>query len=130
MSSVNKVILIGNVGADPELRFLPNGNAVLNFRMATTEKWTDRDGQRQEKTEWHRVQQWGKLAEQVHALIFKGCKVYVEGKLQSREYEDRQGQKRTVVEINAWTVISLTKRDQSRREPQDEGGHHADPIPF
>lgn len=102
MASVNKVILLGNLGADPEVRFTPSGQAVANFRMATTDSWTDRaSGQRQERTEWHRIVVWGKLAELAGEYLSKGRQVYVEGRLQTRQWDDRDGQKRYTTEIVA-----------------------------
>lgn len=98
---VNKVILIGNLGADPEVRYTASGTAVGNFRIATSESWTDRDGQKQERTEWHRIVVWGKLAELAGEYLSKGRQVYVEGRLQTRQWDDRDGQKRYTTEIVA-----------------------------
>ncbi len=99
--SVNKVILIGRLGRDPEMRFTPAGKAVTNFTMATSEFWTDQSGERQERTEWHRIVTWGKLAENSAKLLTKGKQCYVEGRLQTREWEDRDGNKRYTTEIVA-----------------------------
>lgn len=111
MASVNKVILVGHLGADPEVRFTPSGQAVANFRMATSETWTDRaTGQRQERTEWHRVVVWGKLGELCGEYLRKGRQCYVEGRLQTREWQDRDGQKRYTTEIVASQVIFLGGR--------------------
>ena len=116
MASVNKVILIGNLGADPEVRYTQGGQAVTELRMATSEQWTDKDGQRQERTEWHAVSVWGKTAELCGQYLAKGRKVYVEGRLESREYTDKEGIKRKVWEVRADKVTFLdgTKRDAER----------------
>src|SRR5690606_37079644 len=111
MASVNKVILVGHLGADPEVRFTPSGQAVANFRMATSETWTDRaSGQRQERTEWHRIVVWGKLGELCGEYLRKGRQCYVEGRLQTREWQDRDGQKRYTTEIVANQVVFLGGR--------------------
>jgi single-strand DNA-binding protein len=99
--SVNKVIVMGRLGADPELKTLSSGQSVANFNVATSENWVDRDGQKQEKTEWHRIVVWGKLAEVCRQYLSKGRQVFVEGKLQTRSWEDQQGQKRYTTEIVA-----------------------------
>ena len=110
MASVNKVILVGNLGRDPELRYTQGGQAVANFTVATNEQWRDRDGNPQERVEWHRVVVWGKSAENCAQYLQKGRSVYVEGRLQTREWEDREGQKRRTTEINALTVQFLGSR--------------------
>ena len=99
---INKVILIGNLGNDPEMRHTPNGAGVCEFRLATNEAWTDKQGQRQERTEWHRVVVWGKKAEVCSKYLSKGRQVYVEGRLRTRSWEDKEGQTRytTVVVAN------------------------------
>ena len=121
MASVNKVILVGNLGADPEVRYTQGGQAVTELRMATSEQWTDKDGQRQERTEWHAVTVWGKTAELCGQYLAKGRKVYVEGRLESREYTDKEGVKRKVWEIRADKVTFLggTKRDEDRPSASD-----------
>src|SRR5215468_3929374 len=96
---VNKVILIGNLGADPELRYTPGGQAVCDIRLATNESWTDKNGQKQERTEWHRVVMWGKPAEICKQYLTKGQKLYVEGRLQTRSWDDKEGNKRYSTEI-------------------------------
>ena len=96
---VNKVILIGNLGADPEVRFTTSGTAVANMRLATTEKWTDKNGQKQEQTEWHRLVVFGRLAEICRDYLNKGSRIYVEGRLQTRSWEDQGGNKRYTTEI-------------------------------
>ena len=93
MSGVNKVILIGNLGANPEMRFTQGGQAVANLRIATTERWTDKSGQRQESTEWHRVVLFGKTAEVAQKYLTKGRQVFIEGRIQTRQWQDQQGQK-------------------------------------
>ncbi|GIW44171.1 MAG: hypothetical protein KatS3mg077_1453 [Candidatus Binatia bacterium] len=104
---VNKVILIGNLGRDPEVRFTPNGQAVARFSVATTEKWRDQQGQLQERTEWHNVVVWGKQAEACGQYLAKGRQVYVEGRLQTRSYDDKDGVKRQITEVIAQTVRFL-----------------------
>lgn len=100
MRGVNKVILLGNVGGDPETRYLPNGNAVTNITLATSDKWKDKQtGQAQERTEWHRVVFFGKIAEIAGEYLKKGSQVYVEGRLQTRKWQDQSGQDRYTTEI-------------------------------
>ncbi|KYG64891.1 single-stranded DNA-binding protein [Bdellovibrio bacteriovorus] len=106
MSGVNKVILVGRLGADPEVKAIGSGSTVARLNIATSESWV-KDGQRQERTEWHRVTVWGKLAEICGKHLAKGRQVYVEGKLQTRQWEDQQGQKRYTTEIVASTVQFL-----------------------
>lgn len=110
MASVNKVILVGNLGRDPELRYTQGGQAVANFTIATTERFSTRDGDRQERTEWHRIVTWGKTAELCAQYLSKGRSVYLEGRLQTREWEDKEGQKRKTTEITAQTVQFLGGR--------------------
>ena len=92
--SVNKVILVGRLGQDPEVKYTPSGAAVANFSVATNESWVDRSGQKQERTEWHRVVVWGKQAENCGQYLGKGRQVYLEGRLQTRQWQDQQGQSR------------------------------------
>jgi single-strand DNA-binding protein len=108
---VNKVILIGNLGADPEVRFTPGGQAVANFRIATSESWTDKNGQKQERTEWHRIVVWGKLAELCGEYLKKGRQCYVEGRLQTREWTDKENRKNYTTEVVANAVTFLGGRD-------------------
>ena len=108
--SVNKVILVGNLGKDPELRSTPQGTQVARFSVATTESWKDRSGQRQEKTEWHNVVAWDKLATICGEYLQKGKLVYVEGRIQSRSYDDKDGQKKYITEIKADNVTMLGPR--------------------
>ncbi len=102
--SVNKVILLGRLGQDPELKYTPGGSPVCNFSVATTESWTDKAGQKQEKTEWHRVVVWGKLAELCNQYLAKGRQCFLEGRLQTRSWDDKEGNKRYTTEIMANTV--------------------------
>jgi single-strand DNA-binding protein len=110
MASVNKVILVGNLGRDPELRYTQSGQAVVNFTLATNENYTKKSGEREERTEWHRVIAWARTAELCAEYLAKGRTVYVEGRLQTREWEDREGQKRRTTEIVAQTVQFLGGR--------------------
>jgi single-strand DNA-binding protein len=101
MASVNKVILLGNLGRDPEVRFTQGGTPVANFTMATTDRWSDPSGEKKEKTEWHRIVVWGKQAEIAGEYLRKGRPVFVEGSLQTREWTDRDGNKRYTTEVRA-----------------------------
>jgi len=107
MGSVNKVILVGNLGRDAELRYTPGGAAVATLNLATTEVWNDRNNQRQEKTEWHRIVLWGKTAESLQEYLTKGKQIYVEGRLQTRQWDDKDGNKRYTTEIKADRVTLL-----------------------
>ena len=107
MGSVNKVILVGNLGRDAELRYTPGGAAVATLNMATTEVWNDKSGQRQEKTEWHRIVLWGKPAESLTEYLTKGKQIYVEGRLQTRQWDDKDGNKRYTTEIRGDKVVLL-----------------------
>jgi len=108
MGSVNKVILVGNLGRDAELRYTPGGAAVATLNMATTEVWNDKGGQRQEKTEWHRVVLWGKSAESLSEYLVKGKQIYVEGRLQTRQWDDKDGNKRYTTEIRGDRIVLLS----------------------
>src|SRR6185312_10032451 len=108
MGSVNKVILVGNLGRDAEVRHTPGGQAVATLNLATTETWNDKDGQRQEKTEWHRVVLWGKQAESLQQYLVKGKQIYVEGRLQTRQWDDKDGNKRYTTEIRSDRVVLLS----------------------
>ncbi len=141
---VNKVILVGNLGANPEMRYTQGGQPVANLRLATTERWTDRNGQKQEQTEWHRIVVWGKQAEICGQYLTKGRQIYVEGRIRTRQWQDQQGQKRFTTEIVAQIVQMLGSRAEGgppRDEPMgappsDEpvgsefGGGPDDDIPF
>jgi single-strand DNA-binding protein len=107
MGSVNKVILVGNLGRDAELRYTPGGAAVATINMATTEVWNDKGGQRQEKTEWHRVVLWGKSAESLAEYLTKGKQIYVEGRLQTRQWDDKDGNKRYTTELRGDRIVLL-----------------------
>ncbi|RLB43195.1 MAG: single-stranded DNA-binding protein [Deltaproteobacteria bacterium] len=107
MASVNKVILIGNLGADPELRYTPSGTPVATFSLATKEYWTNKDGGKEERTEWHRIVAWGRLGEICGEYLHKGRQVYVEGRIQTRAWEDKEGNKRYTTEIVAQTMQML-----------------------
>ena len=129
MAGVNKVIIIGNLGKDPELRHTPQGQAVATFSVATSENWTDKTGQKQERTEWHRIVVWGKLAELCGRYLGKGRKAYIEGRLQTRAWDDKEGQKRYTTEIVANTVQFLDSAGASRGGPSaDQGGGGEDPF--
>jgi single-strand DNA-binding protein len=110
MSGVNKVILIGNLGKDPDLRNFEGGNVVANFTMATTEVYRDKNGTKVEQTEWHNIAIWGKLAEIAGKILRKGAKVYIEGRIKNRSWEDREGNKRHTIEIVAENFTLLDRR--------------------
>jgi len=110
MASVNKVILIGNLGRDPETRYMPHGGAVTNISVATTDVWKDKQGEKQEKTEWHRVAFFGKLAEIAGEYLKKGSQVYVEGRLQTRKWQDKEGVDKYTTEIVADRMQMLGSR--------------------
>jgi single-strand DNA-binding protein len=116
MGSVNRVIVVGNLGRDPEVRFSGSSQAVANFSVATSEKWKDKSGQMQERTEWHRVVAWGKLGELCGQHLKKGRTAYVEGRLQTREWQDKDGGKRTATEIVASNVVFLGGRGSGEHE--------------
>ena len=114
MSGVNKAIIVGRLGSDPELKTITSGQTVCRLSVATSENWTDRDGQKQEKTEWHRVVVWGRMAEVCGQHLSKGRQVYLEGRLQTRSWEDQQGVKKYTTEIVATTVQFLGSNDRSQ----------------
>jgi len=118
MASVNKVILIGNLGADPESRYMPSGDAICNIRVATTEKWKDKQtGEPKELTEWHRVAFFGKLAEIAGQYLKKGSSVYIEGSLRTRKWQDKDGNDRSTTEIRADTMQMLGSRQGMGEAP-------------
>lgn len=119
MASVNKVILIGNLGSDPEVRYMPSGDAITNIRIATTDTWKDKNGEKHERTEWHRVAFFGKLAEIAGEYLKKGSQVYVEGRLQTRKWQDKDGQDRYTTEIVADRMQMLGSRGGGNFEVQD-----------
>ena len=110
MASVNKVILVGNLGKDPESRYLPDGGAVCSFSVATTDKWKDKGGEQQERTEWHRISTFSKLAEICGEYLKKGSQVYIEGRLQTRKWQDKEGKDRYTTEIVADRMQMLGSR--------------------
>lgn len=122
MGAVNKVILIGNLGADPEVKYTQGGQAFANLRLATTEVWNDKEGQKQERTEWHSVTVWGKQAEHCGQYLSKGRQVYVEGRLQSREYQDKEGVTRKVWDVVASNVVFLAGGDKGGGQASGNGG--------
>ena len=134
MGSVNKVILVGNLGRDAELRYTPGGAAVATLNLATTEMWNDKQGQRQEKTEWHRVVLWGKQAESLQEYLTKGKQIYVEGRLQTRQWDDKDGNKRYTTEIKADRITLLGGGGGGGRGGMDRGassgggGHDEPPM--
>jgi single-strand DNA-binding protein len=144
MSSVNKVIIMGRLGQDPELKHTPNGAAVCNMSIATSESWLDKNSnEKKEKTEWHRVVVWGKLAELCNQYLSKGKQAYVEGELQTRSWDDKDGNKRYTTEINARNVVfvgstndSNNSSSESNNEPAKDyniatdANFAADSIPF
>ena len=118
---VNKAVILGNVGNDPELRFMSNGKAVANFTVATSEQWKDQQGQKQERVEWHRMVAYDKLAEIIGQYVKKGSKLYLEGKLQTREWTDQQGQKKYTTEIIVSEMQMLDgKPQQGNQQPQGQ----------
>ena len=119
---VNKAIIVGRLGQDPEVRYMPNGNAVANFTVATSEQWKDQQGQKQEKTEWHRITIYGKLAEIAGKYLHKGSNVYLDGRLQTREWIDQQQIKRYTTEI---IVNEMQMLDGA---PQQQGQQQAQPM--
>ncbi len=139
MAGVNKVILIGNLGRDPEVRYTGDGKPVANFTMATTERWSDPTGEKKEKTEWHRIVVWGKQAEIAGEYLRKGRQIYVEGSLQTRDWTDRDGNKRQTTEVRAQRFQMLGRRDEqadasASPEPtavaETGPGFQEDDIPF
>ena len=126
MASVNKAIIVGNLGKDPEVRFTQSGQAMARFSVATTDTWMDRENGRQERTEWHNIVVWGKQAETCGQYLSKGRQVYIEGRIQTRKFEDREGKERYFTEINAQQVTFLGSRDgggtRSGQSSDDEPG--------
>ncbi|NCV28030.1 MAG: single-stranded DNA-binding protein [Betaproteobacteria bacterium] len=134
MPSVNKVILMGNLGRDPEVRFMPNGDAVCNFSIATTDSWKDKAGERQEKTEWHNIVMYRRLAEIAGEYLKKGRPVYLEGRLQTRKWQTKEGQDRYTTEIIADSMQMLGGRDgapaqDSQPSPQPDAKDEFDQTP-
>ena len=133
MAGINKVILVGNLGAKPEIKYASNGNAISNLSVATSESWTDKNtGQKQERTEWHRVSLFGKVAEIAGQYLDKGSKVYVEGKLQTRKWQDQSGQDRYTTEVVisgfSGTLQMLDRRDDSNSPMQSQSQSNPQPT--
>jgi len=116
--TVNKVILIGRLGSDPELRYTPNGDAVANFRIATNRVWKDKEGNQQERADWHRIVAWRKLAERCGEYLRKGSHVYIEGRLETRSWEDKNGNKRFVTEVITDRMQMLDAKGQVKASEQ------------
>ena len=121
MASLNRVMLIGNLGQDPDLKYTPTGKAVANFTIATKDRWKDKDGQSQERTEWHRIVLWGRQAEIAKDYLRKGKQIYLEGRLQTRNYDDKDGNKRWITEIIGYNLQMLGKREETGAEEIPSG---------
>ena len=131
MASVNKAILIGNLGKDPELRYTPSGQAVASFPLATTERYKDKDGNWQERTDWHNIVVWGRQGETAKEYLRKGRSAYIEGRIQTRSYDDRDGNKKWITEIVASRVQFLGGRGEGGRGSEgsaDEAGSETAPV--
>ena len=132
MIGVNKVTLLGNLGADPETKKTTSGQSITLFNLATSNAWTNREGQRQEHTEWHRIVVWGKLAETCAEYLSKGRKAYVEGRLQTRSWEDDKGQKRYTTEVVAFQVLFLggnpSSEKRSERSEYSSSSYSSEPV--
>lgn len=128
--SVNKVIVVGNLGRDAEVRYTPGGAAVCRFSVATTETWNDKSGQRQERTEWHNCDLWGKQAESLSEYLVKGKQVYIEGKLQTDDYTDKDGVKRkaTKIRVERVTLLGGGSRDGQASRPSEPSRDHGYPL--
>jgi single-strand DNA-binding protein len=129
MGSVNKVILVGNLGRDAELRYTPGGAAVATLNLATTEVFKDREGQKKEDTQWHRVILWGKTAETLQDYLTKGKQIYVEGKLQTRKWKDKDGNDKYTTEVRGDRVVLLSGGGRSEGSGRGEGGGRATTSP-
>lgn len=123
MAGLNKVMLIGNLGRDPELKYLDGNIARVNFSLATTETYKDKNGNRNDQTEWHNIVLWRSMAESAEKLLKKGTQVFIEGKLQTRQWTDKEGNKRTTTEVVAESFVVLQRRDSN----QSSGGNQANP---
>lgn len=143
MKGVNLVVLLGRLGNDPEVKTLANGNSVASFSLATGEVWVDKDGQKKEKTEWHKIVVWGKLAEVVGKYLKKGSEAHIQGKLATRSWEDKDGQKKYMTEIIANQIQFVGNNKNSNRQEQahveseedftdnvDDSSDDNDEIPF
>lgn len=122
---INKVILVGTLGKDPEIKYTSGGSAVANISLATNERWKDKEGQTQERTEWHRIVIWGKLAEIAAEYLKKGAQAYFEGKIQTRKWQDQSGQDRYSTEIVAHEMQMLGGRTDSQNQSNDRSGSHS-----
>ena len=129
MSGVNKAILIGHLGADPEMRSTASGTAVASFSLATTERYNDKSGERQERTEWHRIVVWARLAEICNQYLKKGKQVYIEGRIQTRQWEDQSGNKRYTTEIVANNMTMLGRAGDSQSDFPSQKSPSSDPAP-
>jgi len=130
--SVNKVILIGNLGKDPELRYTPGGKAVASFSLATSERWTNQEGQKQENTTWHNIVAWGKQAEVMKEYLAKGRQVYIEGRISNRSYDDKEGNKKYISEVVVQNFTFLGSRDAGNKgapspAPEEAAAHETAP---
>jgi single-strand DNA-binding protein len=125
MGTVNRVILVGNLGRDAELRYTGTGTAVAKFSVATTETYKGRDGEKKEETEWHRINLWGKSAETLAQYLTKGKQVYIEGRLKTQKWKDKEGADRTTVEVTADKVTLLGGGSRSQAAGREETGHDA-----
>lgn len=134
MAGLNKVMVIGNVGRDPEMRYTPNGAAVTSFSVAANRRWTTPEGEQREETEWFNVVMWNKLAETANRYVTKGSKVYIEGRLQTRSWEGQDGQKRYKTEVIAQNLILLDSRSKASGASSEEAHFPEDidpeEIPF
>lgn len=130
MASVNKVILVGNLGRDPEMRYMPSGDALASFSIATTDTWKDKNGQKQERTEWHRISMFGKQAEIAGEYLKKGSSVYIEGRLQTRKWQDKEGNERQTTEVVADRMQMLGGRSSGNTyEVMDDDMNQDAPAP-
>jgi single-strand DNA-binding protein len=120
MASVNKVILVGRLGKDPELKYTQGGTPVANFSLATDETWTDQSGEKQQRTEWHNIVAWKKLAEICGQYVKKGQQIYIEGKIQTRKWEDKDGNSRYTTEVVASNLVLLGKKEGGGNEETDQ----------
>ncbi len=130
MAGVNKVILIGNLGRDPELKYLEGNVARVNFSLATSDSYKDKNGNRVDQTEWHNIVMWRGLAESAEKYLKKGTQVYVEGKLQTRQWNDKDGNKRNTTEIVAESYVILQRRDASSNEGNTSENQGSGDVPF
>ena len=132
MASLNKILLIGNIGTEPEMRFTPSGNPVTSFRLATSRTYTTPDGEKKQETEWFTIVAWNRLAERCNQFLAKGRRVFVEGRLRIRFWEGQDGQKRTQVEVIANRVIFLDRQAAATALPAEEAEEEIEPedLPF